>query len=315
MEKVKRKRIVIQGSELVQIDEERKGVYLYCIFCGREYALQLVKGIDNANTIFTIKHGGIEALASYVPLSEYNEESLEKNLQDVEWIAPRAQAHERIIESVMRFCAVVPIKFCTIFKDESKVSETLQQNFEKLKSLLDYLEGKEEWGVKVYFDGNEIDEVDLGETSSERSVEPVNRPVGESGIELKEIEAKLSVASEGAAYFLKKKRNEMLKESAEKILHGVTERISEKLQSWAIESRRNKLLGKQSTGRNDDMVLSIALLLMKSDVEKVKSRIDKLAAAYTSKGFIFELSGPWPPYNFCTECMETVEESQSAVLQ
>ena len=295
-----------QPSESIQIERERKGIYLYCIFSGREYALPLEKGIDNANTIFSIKYGDIEALASYVPLNEYDEESLEKHLQDVGWVAPRAQAHERIIESVMRFCAVIPITFCTIFKDESKVSETLKQNFEKFKSLLTYLEDKQEWGIKVYVDSNKKGEVEFGETPARRPVWTPGRAVEESSVEIKELDEKLSVASEGAAYFLKKKRDDMFKENEEKILHGLAEKIYEKLQSWSVESRRNKLLGRQSTGRNDDMILSVALLLTKSDVEAARSKIDKLAAAYSSKGFIFALSGPWPPYNFCAERMETV---------
>jgi hypothetical protein len=302
VEKVKRKHNINQSAESIQIDEERKGVYLYCIFYGREYTFQLVRGIDNINPIFTITYGDIEALASYVPLSEYNEESLEKNLQDVKWITPRAQAHEIIIESVMHFCTVIPIKFCTIFKDESNVSEILKQNYEKLKSLLNYLEDKEELGIKVYFDSNKIGKVEFGGASSIRSAETVNRAIGGSNIEIEDI----PVASEGAAYFLKKKRDEMLKENSEKILDGLAEKIFEKFKSWAIESRQNRLLGKQSTGRNDEMILNIALLLKKSDVEEVKSKIDELASVYSSKGLFFELSGPWPPYNFCTEGIEVV---------
>ena len=298
-----------RDAESIQIDGQGKGVYVYCIFHGGEYAFPLEKGIDNANTIFSIRYGEIEALASYVPLNEYDEASLEKNLQDLKWIAPRAQAHERIIESVMRFCTVIPIKFCTIFRDEFKVSEILKQNFEKFKSLLDYLNDKQEWGIKVYVDGSKISEVDL-DASSSSSTETFGKPLGESIAELKELDEKVSVASEGAAYFLKKKRDDMVKENAEKILHGLTEKIYQKLQSWSVESRRNKLLGRQSTGRNDDMILNVALLLTRSDVEKAKSKIEKLAAGYTRKGFSFELSGPWPPYNFCTEGIERVQSTE-----
>jgi len=161
----------------------------------------------------------------------------------------------------------------------------------------------------VYVDGSKISEVDL-DASSSSSTETFGKPLGESIAELKELDEKVSVASEGAAYFLKKKRDDMVKENAEKILHGLTEKIYQKLQSWSVESRRNKLLGRQSTGRNDDMILNVALLLTRSDVEKAKSKIEKLAAGYTRKGFSFELSGPWPPYNFCTEGIERVQSTE-----
>lgn len=319
MEKVKRRDKITrkpakqaEPPEPIQIEGARRGVYLYCIFSGREYALRLEKGIDNANPIFSIKYGDIEALASYVPLNEYDEASLEKNLQHLEWIAPRAQAHETIIESVMRFCTVIPIKFCTIFRDEFKVSAILKQNFDKFESLLDYLRDKQEWGIKVYVNSNKIGEVDFSDPTLSRSgeVSQSRTADGESSVEVNKLDEKLAVASEGAAYFLKKKRDDMVKENAEKILRGLTEKIYDKLRSWSVENRRNKLLGRQSTGRSDDMILNVALLLTRSDVERVKSKIDKLAAGYSSKGFTFELSGPWPPYNFCTEGIEGVQSTE-----
>ncbi len=317
MEEVRRKRkradspkAILPEESSGSTDQEKNGVYLYCIFSGKEYALPLVRGIDNTNPIFSIKYGDIEALASYVPLSEYNEESLEKNLRDLQWIAPRAQAHERIIESVMRFCpdavGIIPIKFCTIFRDESKVSEILRRNYEKLKSLHDYVEDKEEWGIKVYFNGKQIREADITETSSDALVEPLSQVAAESTDKMKEIEEKLAVVSPGVGYFLRRKRDRTVKENTEKVLRRLTEKIYEELQSWAVEVRRNKLYGRQQTVRDGEMVLNVAMLLKKSDVGKVKSNIDELAATYSGRGFIFELSGPWPPYNFCTEGIETV---------
>ncbi|MCX6143453.1 MAG: GvpL/GvpF family gas vesicle protein [Ignavibacteriales bacterium] len=313
MEKVGRKqKITHEDTTRVQLatshplDGARNGVYAYCIFYGREYAIPLRKGIDNGENISSVKYEDIEALISHVSLSEYNEESLKEKLEDVGWIVPRAQAHERIIESVMEFCAVIPIKFCTIFKDESKVSETLRQNYEAFKSLLDYLADKQEWGIKIYVDCSKISQVLSAEISSEapqvqstRSVETLSRAAEGSSAKIRELDEQLSVASEGAAYFLRKKRDDVLKERSEEIVPALAEEIYEKLQPWAVDSRRNQLLSRSSTGRSNDMMLNVALLLTTSAVADFKMKIDRLAAGYGSKGFLFELSGPWPPHNFC----------------
>jgi hypothetical protein len=323
VEKVKRKQNItrnvatrVRVAESNPSDGVKNGVYVYCIFYGSEYAIPLRKGIDNGENIFSVKYEDIEALISHVPLNEYNEESLKEQLEDVGWIVPRAQAHERIIESVMQFCAVIPVKFCTIFKDESKVSETLRQNYEEFRSLLDYLSDKQEWGIKIYVDCGKIRQVLSAEISSEvpqvsltRSVEMLSRIAEGSGAKIRELDEQLSVASEGAAYFLKKKRDDILKESSEEIVPSLAEEIYEKLQPWAVESRRNKLLSRSSTGRSDDMILNVAFLLTKSDVAKFKMRIDRLAAGYRSKGFLFELSGPWPPHNFCGDGMGAMHET------
>jgi len=323
VEKVKRKqKMTREDGTRVQLtksnpsDGARNGVYVYCIFYGREYAIPLRKGIDNRENISSVKYEDIEALMSYVPLNEYNEESLKEKLEDVGWIVPRAQAHERIIESVMQFCAVIPVKFCTIFNDESKVSETLRRNYTEFKSLLDYLSDKQEWGVKTYVDCNKISQVLSAEISSgapqvrsTRSVETLSRAAEASSAKIRELDEQLSVASEGVAYFLKKKRDDILKESSEEIVPALAEKIYQKLQPWAVESRRNKLLSRSSTGRSDDMILNVALLLTKWDVAKLKMKIDRLAAGYRRKGFLFELSGPWPPHNFCGDGMGAVHET------
>jgi hypothetical protein len=130
-----------------------------------------------------------------------------------------------------------------------------------------------------------------------------------SSAKIRELDEQLSVASEGAAYFLKKKKDDLLKESSEEIIPALAEKMYEKLQPWAVESRRNRLLSRSSTGRSDDMILNVAFLLRESDVAKFKVKIDRLAAGHKSKEFLFELSGPWPPHNFCGDGMGAVHET------
>jgi hypothetical protein len=263
-----------------------KGLYLYCVFSGREYVLPLEKGINGHHTIFTISYDDIDALVSYVALSDYSGEPLQSHIaeQDIQWIASRVQHHERLLERLMQFCTVIPVKFCTIFHDERSVLTMLERNYECFTSLLVYLKDKQEWGMKVYVDTKKFGER-LAETT----------PF------LKEVAQKIAAASQGAAYFLKKKQEAMLNEEIGKQLTALAEAMYEKLQSWAVDSCRNKVLDSIITGKAEKMILNAALLIKTSDVERLKAKAEALASEYSEQGMVLEISGPWPPYNFCSK--------------
>ena len=46
------------------------------------------------------------------------------------------------------------------------------------------------------------------------------------------------------------------------------------------------------------MVLNAIFLVAEEKLEDFIKAIDKLKREYKPKGFDFECSGPWPPYNF-----------------
>jgi len=49
------------------------------------------------------------------------------------------------------------------------------------------------------------------------------------------------------------------------------------------------------------MILNAVFLLRKLDVEVFIEKVDDLAASYERDDLSFEISGPWPCYNFCPD--------------
>ena len=131
---------------------ERDGVLMLYVYCitgmtpgnGRE----LRSGVD----CFFVRHKDLCALASLVSSSEFGVENFKKNLNDTGWLESRVLAHERVIEEVMEGCTVIPLKFGTVFTAEENVRHMLEEQRANFRAVLDRLEGKEEWGVKVYCD-------------------------------------------------------------------------------------------------------------------------------------------------------------------
>jgi len=269
------------------MEVKNEGFYLYCIFYRREDTPIHYKGIDGENETFSISYSDISALVSQIPLDEYSKEHLEKNLTDIEWVAPRVEIHERIIEHIMGFSPVIPIKFCTIFRSEKRIQEILEKHYDSLKSLLDYLADKEEWGIKVYIEPDVL-----------------SRVVAELHPEIRGLNERIATASPGEAFFLRKKRDSLLREETDRVLDELAGEIYKRLISLAVQGSSGKLFDRKITGKNDEMILNLALLLKKGDIKGVKAEIDKIASLYEEKGIYSELSGPWPPYNFCPSTTE-----------
>ncbi len=254
-------------------------LYLYCV---TEKAPKLKEVKNLVDELYFVYHLGLYAVVSKVKESEFSEENLKKNLADLEWIKAEASIHEKIIEGVMKYTCVIPFKFGTIFKTEDNLKAMLEEHAQDLKEKLKNLEGKEEWGVKIYCDIGRLKGAVIQE---------------ESGI-LK-IEKEINSSSSGKAYFLKKKKEELMKEAVNKRINEYGQESFEIFKRLSCEARINKLLPKEVTEREDDMVLNSAFLVDRDKVSEFIHAVDDLKTRYNDKGLNFDCTGPWPPYNFC----------------
>src|SRR3990170_594809 len=243
---------------------EKNLIYLYCV---TKKAPKL-KGVGNlVDELYFVYHLGLYAVVSKVKESEFSEENLKKNLADLEWIKVEASIHEKVIEGVMKYTCVIPFKFGTIFKTEDNLKAMLEEHVQDLKEKLKDLEGKEEWGVKIYCDIERLKGTVIQE---------------ESGI-LK-IEKEINSSSSGKAYFLKKKKEELMKEAVNKRINEYGQESFELFKILSYEARINKLLPKEVTEKEDDMVLNSAFLVDKDKVSEFIHAVDDLKTRYSDKG-------------------------------
>lgn len=259
-------------------------LYLYCFFKGPA-SLSPHEGIDIVNATFILSYKDVCALVSAVPANEYNEEDLEQRLQDLEWLTPKVKRHEEIIRYAMEAHSIVPVRFGTIYTSDEKVLEILRSGYDEFYSHLDFISDKEEWGIKVYAE----------EGAGRQTIEPSSELIGQ-------LDGNISSAtSSGQAYLLKKKRENLIRQQMIDYLNNISDELYQRMLSWSIEGRRNKVLNRRSTGKESDMILNAAFLLSKSDVEAFIEKVDTLAGNYECDGFSLEISGPWPCYNFCPD--------------
>src|SRR3989304_7888508 len=142
------------------------GIYTYCLARTPVSFPHTITGIDGVHEVYSVEQEGIFAVLSHVSLKEYNEETLEKNMTDVALLIPRAKRHEEVIEFVMTHATlnqhvnpdsplspplpisssfstgqhtpVVPLRFCTIYKNQEGLFKTIMPHKEKILNFLDY---------------------------------------------------------------------------------------------------------------------------------------------------------------------------------
>lgn len=72
-------------------------------------------------------------------------------LRNIEAAGPLARRHERVLELAMGYGSVLPARLYTLFSGAEALRVYLTQNEERLVSVLDQLNGRREWGIKLYF--------------------------------------------------------------------------------------------------------------------------------------------------------------------
>ena len=91
-----------------------------------------LRGIDGGR-VEAIVEGDLLAATSPVPASDYEEDPLNERLQDLEWLAPRAAAHQDVNGKLLELAdAVVPLAFGAIYRDAEGVRELLRTRSEDL---------------------------------------------------------------------------------------------------------------------------------------------------------------------------------------
>ena len=98
---------------------------------------------DRSPDIYTVNHRDMAAVVSDVPIVPLD--STRENVL----------AHERVNELVMRDHTVIPMSFGTIFKTQDDMVELLRSAYDAFHDVLNKMEDKLEFRLKVLWDRDE----------------------------------------------------------------------------------------------------------------------------------------------------------------
>jgi hypothetical protein len=280
---------------------EPRGVWVYAVAERRAASrAERVAGVGG-NPVRAVVAGGLGAVAEDVPLDEFGEAALRRNLEDLSWLEAAARAHHRVIDAVAEQGPVVPMRLATVYRSDAGVAAALNERAADFRDALRRTAARQEWGVKVY-----------AIAPDERPASPSQAPRAEPGAGAG---ARAGAGADGpadagagagaggradpgsGAAYLRRRQSELTTErSTRRAAAAGAEAIHAGLASLAAGSRLYPPQAPQLTGGRARMILNAAYLV---DDE----RADDFAAAVTSLArqhpeVRLELTGPWPPYSF-----------------
>lgn len=255
------------------------GWYVYGVVPSKFAATLLPSGVDGSHQIEMLSEGRLAALASQVALEQFGEERLREHLADMGWVEAVARAHEEALEQVRSQTTVVPMRMCTVYRSEARVREMLQRESAGLEEAIEHLEGRTEWGVKVF-----VDFARLAQTAGDE-----NQLLSKTGG---------PDAGRGKAYMAQKRHERERQERSTEQIEQASRVIHERLSAVANDALVVPLQRPEVSGHEGEMVLN-GVYLVQDDVSgQFDRQVAELQTEFGSRGFELELTGPWPAYNF-----------------
>ncbi|AQS66635.1 GvpL/GvpF family gas vesicle protein [Streptomyces pactum] len=228
-----------------------------------------------------LPHGDLVAVVSHVPEADFCEEALRAHLEDLDWLAGTARAHQQVIDALTAVTTPLPLRLATVFRDDSGVRVMMEERGEAFRRTLERLDGRVEWGVKVYV-----------EAEPEQAAGP-ERPAPKP--------------ASGRDYLrqrrMRTRANDDLWSRAEDFatrLHGT---LATRADDARLHAPQNPRLS-GAAGRN---VLNAAYLVRRDVSEEFVEMVDRTKD--DAPGIRVELTGPWAAYSFAGEEGAAGEES------
>ncbi|WP_067824949.1 GvpL/GvpF family gas vesicle protein [Nocardia inohanensis] len=207
---------------------------------------------------------GLTAVVGTVPLDRFGADALQRNLNDFEWLAATADAHNAVIEAVADGRAVIPVRLAVLCADDEGVRKLLAERRADLDRALSLVEGRIELGVKVF----------QAQSAAE---------------------SRMPRATSGAEY-LKLRRDALYRDRIEREAADVAAaELYRGLCPYSVAARRRPVTDRALTGRDTPMLLNAAYLVDHGRVGEFRTAANRLAEHPL---LLVEQTGPWLPYSF-----------------
>jgi hypothetical protein len=241
-------------------DDSNEGKYVYCII-KTETPLgfgPLGIGAEPTET-HTVNFRDIAAVVSRTPMV----------VQDP--TRDNVLAHQRVNETVMQKHTVIPMSFGTVFKTDDDIIELLRSAYDAFIDVLNKMQDKFEFGLKVLWDRDQI-----------------IREIEEEDEDIRRLKSEIS-SQKGSTYFARMQYGRLIDAALQARSERYVAEIFHGLRDVSVASRANKPIG-------DRMIMNAAFLVGREAEQAFDSRVKEIGQQYDK--LTFKYTGPWPPYNF-----------------
>jgi hypothetical protein len=237
-----------------------RGKYVYCIIESSDPLRFGPVGVGaDPSDVYTVHYKNLAAVVSDAPL-----EVLDSTRENV-------LAHERVNETVMHEHTVIPMSFGTIFKTREDIVELLRSAAEAFGDVLNKMQNKLEFGLKVLWDRDQ----------AVREVESEDEDISRLKKEIS--------GQKGPTYFARMQYGRLIDSALQSRSERYVAEILDQLRDVSVASRINKPIG-------DKMIMNAAFLIARDQESAFDARVKQIATRFDK--LTFKYTGPWPPYNF-----------------
>jgi hypothetical protein len=253
-------------------------IYVYGIVPSKAPVAGAPGGIDDAE-VSLVKQGELGALVSQ--LDAYDPEAVADASGDMDWVAPRAKAHDLVLTWASDRGPVIPFPmFTSTFASVSSVQSMLRDRASELAPVLASVARGREYALRVYRVDAEL-----------RAALP------RLSDEIGKLKAAAEAATPGQRYLLERKLEERSKEELRVTSLEVATGIREALADVALETATSPI-PRITADAPGTMILNAAFLIAPDGLRAFQERLTAIVNEQQPSGFRFDFTGPWPAYHF-----------------
>ena len=149
-------------------------------------------------------------------------------------------AHQRVNETVMQKHTVIPMSFGTVFKTDDDIMELLRSAYDAFSDVLNKMQDKFEFGLKVLWDRDQI-----------------IREIEDEDEDIRRLKSEIS-SQKGSTYFARMQYGRLIDAALQARTERYVAEIFDALRDVSVASRSNKPIG-------DRMIMNAAFLVVARD--------------------------------------------------
>jgi hypothetical protein len=239
-------------------------------------------------------------LVSSVSAEVYAPSQVESRVGELQWLAPRAEAHDRVVTAAADAAPVIPLPIFSLFRDEAAIRAMLTERRDELSRLFARLRGAREYTVRVYRDDTRL-----------------NSALSDLSPHVRELEAGAERASPGQRYLLQRKLDEARRTELRRVSSEVAQSMYRALAPLARAAVREPLpaaiANADARGTSTQpAILNASFLVEDNRLDEFRRALSELIELRASAGFRVDFTGPWPAYHFARESNASATAPTSA---
>lgn len=249
-----------EDSQIANSQQESSRLWIYAIIDSNDTTNASLKELEGISPVYNIPYKDIGAVAGNF---------YEGQIHDMKDYVLK---HEEIVEKLMEYFTVLPMKFQTVLMKRENVLSMMEEYYSDFKENLCRLRNKVEFGIKALWLPDKIKGYVISASCKKRG----------GGTKI--------TGSSPAKRFMKKKFEEYRTEKAfnEEAEKHITV-IDNYFKELVVEKRLRRL-------QTEKLLLNASYLIEKRRENDFRQAFNRLKCSHDD--LEYQLSGPWPPYNF-----------------